>query len=461
MRIAVCGIGHETNTFSTLRTKLEDFNVRRGEDVVKGEFWDGVRAEGVELLPGILAGATPHGLVELSAYESLKTELLESLRASLPVDGVFLFLHGAMEVETIGDGETDLAGAVRQMVGPDVPIVCPLDLHGNLSPEFVASVNVLTALRTAPHGDGPELRARAFGHLIRCVKEGRRPMTAMVKLPLLLPGEHAVTDVEPSRSLYNMLLEIEKKPGIWDASLMIACAWTDSPYTSVSTLVVSEDPELAEAEAEALAAKVWERRHEFGPEVETVSVDEAIAIAKNSDRGPFFISDSGDNVTAGGAGDIPLFIEKLLAARAEDALVAGLTDAAAVAQCAEAGLGAEVELSLGGKLDHSNAKPLSLRAKVIHLDSKMAVVRADGVTVLIIDGRRPFHTLAAFEPSGIDPLTRRIVVVKQGYLAPELRERCSGTVMALSPGFTDLRLPELPYRRVKRPIYPLDPIESR
>ena len=158
MRIAVGGIGHETNTFSTLRTSLEDFSVRRGEEIVRGEFWDGYRAQGTEFAPTLMAGAAPHGLVRRDAYLSLKSELLERLDRALPVDGVYLSLHGAMEVAEIGDGESDLVGAVRERVGESVPIVASLDLHGNIAPAFVAAADLLTALRTAPHRDGEETR---------------------------------------------------------------------------------------------------------------------------------------------------------------------------------------------------------------------------------------------------------------------------------------------------------------
>jgi len=459
MRIAIGGISHETNTFSTLRTGLDSFYIRRGPEVIQGEFWDQLRADGVECVPTLLAGATPNGLVELAAYETLKAELLARLAEALPVDGVYLSLHGAMEVEGLGDGETDLAGAVRSLVGPDVPISVSLDLHGNLSPEFVASANIFTALRTAPHVDYPETRERAVSHLLRCIRANVRPVTAMVKLPLLLPGENAVTGIEPSLSLYRELFEIEKRPGVWDASLMIACAWTDSPYTSVSTLVVADTYETALSEAQAYGERVWARRADFGPEVETIEVDDAIARAKAFAHGPVFLSDSGDNVTAGGAGDVPLFIERLLAAEMIQTLVAGITDPAAVAQCVEAGLEAEVELKLGGKLDQRNAEPIAVSAIVESLPEGMAIVRIAGLTVVVCATRRPFLSLSAFDATGLDPFAFHTVVLKQGYLAPDFRTKAVATFIALSPGFTDQRLNQLPYTRIRRPIYPLDPIE--
>jgi microcystin degradation protein MlrC len=462
MRIAVAGIGHETNTFSSLRTGLEDFHVSRGAEIVAGPLWDEFRAQGVEFAPALMAGASPHGLVRRDAYLTLRTELLERLEQTLPADGVYLSLHGAMEVEEIGDGESDLVAAVRERVGAAVPVVASLDLHGNIAPALVEAANLLTALRTAPHRDGAETRRRALAHLVRCIREGLRPVGAMAKLPLVLPGEYAVTEVEPARSLYRMLPEIEAVPGILDASLMIGCAWTDSPHTSVSILVMAErDRDLARQQAERLAVAVWARREEFGPDVETVAPDEAISRALAAPERPVFISDSGDNVTAGGAGDLPLLAAGLLAANASGAVVAGLADAAAVQQCAAAGVGARVTLALGGKLDQEHARPLEVTGTVHHLDPPaaptLAALQVAGVTLLLTSDRRAFTSLASFERAGIDPMRQKIVVVKLGYLFPDLRDHAPRALMALTPGFTDLRLERLPFQRIRRPIFPLDP----
>jgi microcystin degradation protein MlrC len=283
----------------------------------------------------------------------------------------------------------------------------------------------------------------------------------MIKLPLLLPGEYAITEVEPARSLYLKLEEIEARPGIMDASLMIGCAWTDSPYTSVSVLVMAEkDPALAHEQAARLAGAIWEQRAAFGPDVETAPPDEAIARALAARESTVFLSDSGDNVTAGGAGDIPLFIERLLAAGSPDAVVAGIADPAAVAACARAGAGARITLSIGGKLDTIHTQPLEVSGTVRHLhpaeQPTLAVLQVEGVKVVLTSDRRAFTSLKSFEPAGLHPLEHKIVVVKLGYLFPELRDRAPRALMALTPGFTDLRLEALPYQRVPRPIFPLD-----
>jgi len=465
MRIAVGGLGHETNTFSTLRTGLEDFHILRGDEIIQGQFWNTYQEQGVEFVPTLTARASPHGLVKKTTYIQLRDELLRRLARALPVDGVYLGLHGAMEVEEIGDGESNLVGAIRALVGPEVLIACSLDLHGNIAPAFVDAADILTALRTAPHRDGQQTQARAMSLLIQCLRENIRPVAVLIKPPLLLPGEFAVTEVEPARSLYRILEEIDAVSGMLDSSLLIGCAWTDSPYTSTSVIVVAEkDKTLAYQHAACLAKAVWEQREAFKTDVETTSVDEAIGRAIEACETPVFISDSGDNVTAGGAGDIPYFVQRLLAAGAQRAVVAGIADAEAVEGCAKAGVGTEVTMAIGGKLDNINGQPLKVTGTVTQIEERpseessptLAVLRVAGVDIILTTELRAFTTLDSFQRAGIDVLKSKIVVVKLGYLFPQLRDNAPRAIMALSAGFTNLRMEALPFQRIRRPIFPLD-----
>lgn len=461
MRIAIGGIRHETNTFSPLRTGLDRFAVQRGVDITRDSLWSEWVDEDIEFVPALVAEARPDALVDHETYIRLKGELIERLTAALPVDGIYLDLHGAMEVEGIGDGESDLISAVRACAGSDVLVSVSLDLHANVAPVVLEGANILTAFRTAPHRDQTATRRRAVSHLIRCLQTGIKPVAIMIKLPLLLPGEFAVTDIEPARSLYSLLDKVDRAPGILDCSIVIGCAWTDSPYTAVSVIVVAEhDYAVAHEQAARLATAVWEQRTRFGPETPTMAIDDAIATALSRSERPVFLCDAGDNVTAGAAGDIPLAAERLIAAGAVDAAVMGLADAQAVADCARAGLGGRVTTQLGGKLDTRNRSPLTVTGVVAHLDPPeqptLAVLRVEGVNIVVTADRRGFTTRASFAQANIDPRMQKIVVVKQGYLFPELREQAALAFMILSPGCTDLRLDALPFQRLRRPIFPLD-----
>jgi microcystin degradation protein MlrC len=461
VRIAIGGIRHETNTFSPLRTGRPEFTVWRGRDILSDLPWaDGIDQD-IELVPTLAADALPHGLVKRETYLQLKGELIERLGQAGALDGIYLDLHGAMEVEEIGDGESDLIGAIRAHVGPQLLIAASLDLHANLAPPVVDGVDIITAYRTAPHRDQTATRRRAFTHLVACLRHGIRPVTAMVKPPLLLPGEFAVTDIEPARSLYRLLDTIDAVPGILDSSLLIGCAWTDAPFTSTGAIVVAEsDRALAHSQAARLARAVWEQRTNFKLETPALGIDEAITAALSMPERAIFLSDSGDNVTAGGTGDSPMVAARFLAAQVPDAVVAGLADAPAVADCARAGLGGQISTTVGGTLDPRNSSPLPVAGVVVHLDPPeqptLAVLRIGGVDLVLTADRRSFTTRADLARAGIDAGTHKLIVVKLGYLFPELRELASHSFMLLSPGCTDLRLNALPYQRVRRPIVPLD-----
>ncbi len=458
MRIAIGGISHEGTTFSPLLTGMKDLVVQRGEGILpKGGLKQLYDENGVELIPTLFAGGTPSGIIEKETYLSLKNELLEKLASAGQLDGVCLALHGAMEVEDIGDGESDLVGAIRAVVGDDVLISASLDLHGNITPELIEATDILTALRTAPHRDGQETRYRATSLLIRALKDGLKPETAFIPVPMLLPGEKVITEVEPAASLYAMLEEVDRVPGILTSSVMVGFAWADVPHASASVIVVAEkDRAVAHEQAVKLAEEFWNRREGFVFDVESCSIDEAIDRALISDEKPVFISDSGDNPTAGATGDIPLFVERLLAKNVRDAVVGGIADAEAVRACTTAGLDTELTLSIGGKLDKIHGTPLSVTERVVFLAENAAVLRVEGVDVILTADRRPFVTPQQFEALNINLLSQEIVVVKLGYLFPALRDIAPKAIMALSPGISNEVIEDLPFHRVRRPIFPLD-----
>ncbi|MCE5279700.1 MAG: M81 family metallopeptidase [Planctomycetaceae bacterium] len=461
MRIATAGWSHETNTFSTMPTRYEDFGVARGGEV-KDAAWRQILADGHDVKQLMFASAGPSGRITRDAFDRIAGEMVEKIAAAMPLDALFLGLHGAMEVEEIGDGEGELLHRIRAVTGDEVFICGTLDLHGNLSPRFVHACDFLTAYRTAPHRDCAETTQRAVDLMQHCLGQNVRPVTELIKLPLLLAGEWAVTEVEPARSLYARLEEIDRVPGILTSSILIGCAWTDSPDTGVSVLVSGTDAAAVKREAAGLAREIWSRREQFGPDVPVADVDETIAAALAAPQAPVFISDSGDNPTAGGGGDSTIILQRLIALGVKDAIVGGITDPAAVQACFAAGEGKEIALVIGGKLDDTFCKPLATRAKIIRLvtdsgaSGPRALVEIGGVEVVLQSDRWPFVMVWYFEKMGVDVFKKKIAVVKQGYLWPDVRDNAPLGLMALSPGFTDLRLDRLPFKHLKRPIWPLD-----
>lgn len=459
LRIAVGGIAHESNTFNPLKTGIDGFKVLRGSKLLEDEPARFLANLGVEVVPTIYARAIPSGVVERDAYLRLKEGLLRRLVEAGRVDGVCLTLHGAMTVDGVGDGESDLVKGVREVVGGDVPVSVSLDLHGNIHPEMVEEADIIVAYRTAPHTDVLETRVKAARLLLNSIKRGIKPKPIIVKPPVLLPGELVVTRVEPASTIYRRLDLIDSKPGVTCSSMLVGMAWADMPHSSASSIVVAESEGCeteAYMEACRLAEAYWSSRAMFHFEVEAGPIDEVIEKAKASKVRPIFISDSGDNVTAGAVGDIPLTLERLLALNVKDAVVGGILDPEAVEICKRVGVGKTIRVEVGGKIDRVHGYPVEVRGRVLKVTGEGAVLRVDGVDVIITSRRRSWTTVRSFLDFGIDPSEKSVLVVKLGYLTASLRRIAGLHLLALSPGCTDLLLERLNYRRIGRPLYPFD-----
>lgn len=474
-RIVTGGIRHESNTFIPLNTTEENFTVLRGEDALRGNDWaEHMRAEGIEIIPTVHAYASPFGVVARETYEGFRDEILEGARRARrdgPVDAVYLDMHGALHAEGYPDAQVDLVRRVREIVGEDAVIGASFDSHGNLSPEFTRELDLLTAYRTAPHVDGAETRLRLARLLTEAVRTGRRPVVAHLNVPILIPGEKGITAVEPLRSLYARIPSIVEEDGLIDASILVGMPWTDVKRAGMSVQVIAEDSShlpRAEAEVRRLASAIWERRDELEFDVPTDDIDSAIETALAAPESTVFITDSGDNTTAGAAGDGTLVLERLLAHGVEDAVLAGIVDPEAVAAAERAGVGGTIDMMVGGKLDTVFSEPLRVRGTVRFLTpptaenqrpgaERPAVVEVDGVKLVLLNRRRSFTSPRDFAEVGIDPLDHEIVVVKLGYLFQGLRDIAPATIMALTPGFAYQVVENLPYENVRRPIYPLDP----
>jgi microcystin degradation protein MlrC len=256
-----------------------------------------------------------------------------------------------------------------------------------------------------------------------------------------------------------MLGKIDAKEEIMDSSLLVGMAWADVTHAGASAIAVAVNETCLDEALEGacrLAKAYWNTRYEFRLEVEAYSAEEAAKQAQSADRHPFFISDSGDNVTAGAPGDLPIMVEQLLRNRVTDAVVGGIQDREAVEACRHAGAGATLRLEIGGKLDQIHGYPFEVRGRVLYCTEKGAVFRVNGVKIILIANAQRFTTPADFLRFGIDPTTQSVIVVKQGYLFPELRKIATNAIMALTPGCTDLNIERLGYQNISRPMFPVD-----
>jgi len=438
---------------------MPDFTTLRGEEIFGAPLSQPLHRYDFDFLPTLEASAPPGGPVERETYERLKAEYLERLRKILPLDGVYLAMHGALSVEGMEDAEGDWYEATRAVVGPDCLLSAYYDLHGNLSRRCVDTLDMMTAYRTAPHVDRVENVMRATDMLTHCLRYGIRPGIVWASIPALLPGEQSSTEWEPGRRLWSDLAEYNRLPGILDVSQLVGYVWADEPRSAASVVVTGTDVGEQSRIAVELAERYWAARREFHFGTKTGTIEECLAWAVASRTHPVVISDSGDNPGGGGNSDQTFFLAALLKAGVRDVLLGGMTDRPATDACYRAGVGAVLPLSIGATLDPAMCRPVHVRAKVVHLtpvtrpEDGEAVVEFNGITATLSAKRRFYHAAEAFRDIGLEPTRFRIVVLKCGYLNPTMKPLANPALMALSPGAIDQDIVHIGnYRR--RPTWP-------
>jgi len=472
-RVAICGLAIESSTFSPAQSNEEAFRVRRGDDVFT--YYPFLSADSVDRkraiwFPTLRGHAIPGGIVTREAYESLVNETLEMLKKNVPYDGLFFDIHGAMSVVGLDDPEGDFIIRIREVVGKKTVISTSMDLHGNVSWRLAENTDLITCYRLAPHEDALESKQRALENLLDRLESGKgKPgYKAWIPVPILLPGEKTSTRIEPGKSLYAKVAPVTARDGIIDAAIWIGYAWADEPRNQGCVMVTGDDKTSVAGAAEELAEAFWNVRDEFEFVAPVAPLDECLDMAVASKKHPFIISDMGDNPTAGGAGDVTWTLKEILERRefqVEDGpsmIYASLPGPDLVENATKAGVGAKVEGFAGALVDSRFAPPLKLSGivkAVVHGDESAeteVVVQVGSVNVIVTKKRKPYHFEKDFTRLGLNPRETDIVVVKIGYLVPELYDMRAGWIMALTPGGVDQDLERLGYKRINRPMFPLD-----
>ncbi len=459
-RIAYGGIGIECSTYSRLRTRMDEFTILRDAELASSARFQFLKRYPVPFLPTLVATAVPGGPVERKTYDAIKAEFLKRLAALLPLDGLYLPMHGAMFVEGMQDAEADWYQAARKVVGTDCLLSASYDLHGNISQPIIDTLDMLSAFRTAPHIDREETMVRATDMLLGCLRAKIRPTLMWAPVPVLLPGERTSTEWEPGKRLWAQLPALNREPGILDVSMLVGYVWADEPRSTAAVVVTGTAPDNQRRVAANLAQQYWDARADFKFGTETCTVDECVKRAIEARTRPAILADSGDNPTGGGNGDQATVLESLLRHKAENVVFAGIADRPATEACYQAGVGARIPLSIGATLDPKASRPVKAEGvvKVLLAETnparREAVVQIEGITLVVAAYRRPYHDLADFTRFGLDPKSFKIITVKSGYLSPELAPIANPSLMALSDGAINQDIVHLPANRYRRPSYP-------
>jgi len=476
-KIAIAGLAIESSTFSPATSSEEDFKARIGNDVF--DYYpflsmDSLNRNRAIWIPTLRGHALPGGIVTKEAYESLVDKTLKMLKKDMPYDGLFFDIHGAMSVQGIDDPEGDFIKRIRNLIGYETIISTSMDLHGNVSYELAKETDLITCYRLAPHEDAIESKKRAVDNLLSRLEsqKGKPKYKARIEVPILLPGEKTSTRVEPGKSLYAKVDPITKSPGIVDAAIWVGYPWADEPRNHGVVMVTGDNKNAVSEAAEFLAQSFWSVKDEFvfvGP---VASFEESLNLALKSKEIPYMISDMGDNPTAGGAGDVTWTLNELLKRnefRKENGpsvVYASIPGPKLTEKAIKLGIGKEIEEFVGAEVDDRFSPPIKIKGKIksIKKGDRYAetevVVQSGSVNVIVTKKRKPYHKESDFLDLGIDPKSINIVIVKIGYLVPELHNIKKGWTMALTPGGVDQDLFRIDYKRIKRPMFPLDKFEN-
>jgi len=490
MRIALIHIGQETNDFNPLPTTLRDyesFGIVEGRAIIDtfrgageiGGFVDAIERCGrdIEIVPIVRGWAVAGGRIDRESYDFFDRKIRQGLAAAGRVDALALQLHGACAADGIDDVEGAQLQACRDLLGPDVPIVLGLDHHGNVTRKMVALCTAIVGHRTQPHDPYDTGRIEAE-LLLKILYEGARPVMAWRKLPLLSHQEQFLTAQGPMKVWFDRARALEADPRVLQCSNYPMQPWLDVAEAGWSTVVVTDnEPQLAETLADELADLAWSMRADFQKK-DAVSVDDALRMGEQAATGVVLLSDTGDTVFGGSAGDSNLILEAILRLGIRSPVLMPLIEAQTVAALVAAGEGATVTLPVGGHTATKFFKPLMVTGTVgrIHrgmvplrnyyqneIDMGCTVVFQVGpVTMLVSELRGVAGNLPdVYEFMGIDPKQYKMAVLKTAsnfqYFASIASQviRCDTT----GPGQSDVF--GLPWSRIPRPVYPLDPIDDR
>lgn len=493
-RVLFASLYHETHSFVRGLTTLAQCDIAagtammaaRGDSSPLGGALATADELGWEVVPTLGLSTDPGPILADDVFDFFWRQFLTRARQPLAagLDGIYLALHGAMITESIEDVEGEFLCRLRQIPGAeDLPIFGVFDLHGNLTEAMMRHADGLVAYRENPHTDARASAQRAARLLHRAIQEKRRPKQYLAHAPMLLPPTGTGTANEPMRSLEAKAREWEtRNPDFWAVNINGGFAFGDCREAGLAFSVVSVGPEAdARAVLAELVSLAWKLRAEGFPR--ELSVEEALSEAMSHASGLTVIAEPSDNIGGGAPGDGTGILRGLLACKAENAAVA-MADAEAVQALRRIDPGQRMRLAIGGKGSDLDEGPVELELQLIsrnpgrfELEDKQshlaagcgdwfdmgpcAVVRHEGILLLLTTNRTPPLDLGQWRSQGIAPEELSILGVKAAVAHRRAYDPiASRQIWVNTPGPCTSDLRSLPFQRIRRPIWPLDEISD-
>ncbi|WP_262428981.1 M81 family metallopeptidase [Paratissierella segnis] len=482
MKVLVAHITSECNEHISHVADLDAFLLLYGDDCIKAmHIKDIFEEKNIELVPAIFASLHPSGMIKHEAFDFIANKIINTIRDNInEIDGIYLQLHGASGIKNLDEvsGEHYLIKKIREIVGQFMPIAVVMDPHGNITEELTNNVNLVRCYRESPHSDQVDterLVAKKFINLL----ENRREMKPIIrKLPIMVGGERSVSAKEPMLTINTMLDEAEKDPRVFSDSYHIGYIRHDDDKLGAAVVVVPNTPQdiqYCEKVADEISAYAWEHRKEFKFSGNFDEPSESIKKAISFVGKTAVITDSGDNCGAGGAGQNTVILRELLKSNlcGKKVLIAGINDPQTHSQMNSYKIGDHISIDLGVGEDELSA-PVHIEGTlkqigeemyglgVSHVVGKAYTVNVDStfIDVIILNRNIQYGNMDQFHKAGLEFHNYDIVVVKMGYLDTYLVPETSYHIMALTDGPTIQRSEKIPFKRIYRPMWPIDDFDS-
>ncbi len=480
-RILIVECMQEVSSFNPLASDYDSFAIQRGDEMrgqrgrntsVSGALavFDARADVSVSLAMSAQAGSA--GLLSAPGWERLRTELLNAVRAALSgADAIYVSLHGAMGADGDLDPEGTLLAGIRDIAGRSMPVVISLDLHGILTDKMLRQVDGLAMYHTYPHVDFADTGARAARLLLRIIDNGLHPAIARVTIPALVRGDELITRTGCYGDLIRECQRLERDGTVLAAGIMIGNPFTDVPELCSQVLIVTEANDgTAEREAVRLAGEFWPNRARM--QSKFIALDRAIAQARNIDR-PVAFTDAADATSSGATGDSNLILRRLIETGYPKRALLQIVDAPAAAAAHAAGVGAALQVTLGGQSDPGRFTPLPVDARVKLLSDGAARLETSGnrleagpsavleignITIVVLSRSVSLFDRALFYANGCDPSKYDLIVVKSPHTEHHMFDGWVEKNFNIDiPGSTSNNLPTLGHSVCGRPMFPLDP----
>lgn len=478
MKIYVGSFTTESNEKAPYKTQIQNYDLIQGDELlsvlgVKDIFEE----ENVEAISGYYANANAASIVEEDTFCYIEKKIIEGIKNHIhELDGIYLHLHGASYVENIGSGDHHILKEIRKIVGPYLPIAVSCDPHGNLTKEYVESLQIIRSYRESPHVDATETKNHTIKLLIDLIRHHEKIHAVYRKLPLILGGEQSVSADEPVRSINDYMNQLEEDEKIMSVSWHVGYLRHDCPEAGCGIVVVptkEKYQKYAEKIADDLKSYVWNKRYEFHYTGKTAEPEVALQMALECDKKTFVLTDSGDNTTSGSTGWNTFVLRQFLAVKnlKKNILFGSIKDEYTYKQLDKININASRMIHLGMNKDELsksvvlNVKKLK-KADIILVHGEKVIgtlgqgilvhVIGTGIDIIVTNRTARMTNTLNFEEFDINWTDYDVVVLKQGYIFPDFKAKACDYVMSLTDGDTPQNTKKIPFKLIMSPMFPID-----